>query len=212
MKRPPTNKLLIGAALVVGLFLGYLLWGRSPSPATVQAAIDRATRAEELAAQNTRVAALWIGTAHQWRTTSDSLFRERAKPARIVYVKAAAAESSLVAGDTAKAVVGLLEAVDACRVALTLDSLALNACGLAGAAKDSAISVLGVTVDSLRAAGRGSVGVLKRLKPRVWAVGPVWSPAGWGAQIERDLGPVRLSGSGLIQAEPEVRVGVLLRF
>lgn len=202
-------KLLIPAVLA-GLLAGYLLWGRGPIPAEFTAAITRAERAETLAAQNTRIAALWIGTAYQWRLTSDSLARLAAIPRLRTRQQAETASVALSEGDTAKAVASLLEAVASCRVALTLDSLALEACRASGAAKDSALTVFGVTVDSLRAAGRQSIGVLKRVKPKPWTIGAVYGDKIWGAFVTREVGFLAVLGS--LDESGVVRAGVGIRF
>lgn len=202
------------AAIGAGLLAGYLLWGRTPPDPAIQAAIDRATRAEELAAQNTKIAAHWIGVAHAADHRADSLASVGAGRRQEARTHVERADTAVARGDTATGLQELRQAVSSCLAGAVADSLALVACRASGAAKDSAIAAQSVALDSLRAANRGSVGVLRRVREKPWSLGPTYGASGgWGLELGRDVDlllPMRVVVGGA--GEGEVRLGVLLRF
>jgi hypothetical protein len=198
-----------GAAVVVGLLAGWLLWGRGVSPAEVARVTARAVQAELLAKANAlEVAALkrrWTEREPEIRALIDSArqlrnhMRERAHDAEL---HGAAAEALAAAGDTAAAlratqaqVQAITLAYEGCLEATRLDTLALARCQQSSAEKDTALALHGQTIDSLV---NGSIGLretLARLRPRRWAVGPVFqlghlAPVGGG--LDRDIGPARI--------------------
>jgi len=210
-----TNLRWPALALGAGLLLGWILWGRSPSPATVQAAIDRAERAESLAAQNSQTVALLTQQASDLTQRADSLSRLAAIPRQQARRAVDTVLVRLGRGDSTNAIASLLGAFRGCEAAARLDSLALTACRASGAAKDSALALLTVSNDSLRAAGLGSVAVLTRLKPTRWAAGVLLERGGpVGGYLERDVWMLRL-GVQLTDGANEpatIRVSAGIRF
>lgn len=222
---------LPAVALLLGLGLGWLLWGRGPTGAELEAAIQAgAVLADSASALQSRIAvdsARWAAD----RGVIDSLARlaTRLRADGRQQVQEAAGHHLTVEeaerrGDLPRALAGAKAEVQAwalayqaCDAAGVADSLALGRCRATSAEKDTALARRGATIDDLTAHVTRVDALLARIRPPPrWTAGALWepgSPVPVGAWLSRRVGPlvVQLEGTG-DRGEARARVGVGLAF